>query len=210
MPELMLINPRKRRKRRKMTAKQRQYFGKRRKRTRSRSRSITAPAGLSMNPKRRRRRRARTLSAVRRYRRNPIKFSPMQFVQTTLMPSAIGAGGALGLDLLMGFLPLPVAMKTGPMRPVIKLVGAVGIGMLAGMVTNRRTAEQITAGAVTVVLYDTLKGFMQKAMPNLVLGEAEYPALEYISPAQTVEGMGVYSDEMGELPEYEQVGEYVY
>jgi hypothetical protein len=204
----MLINPRKRRKRRKMTAKQRQYFGKRRKRS-SRSRPAAGFSGMVANPKRRRSRR-RTLSAVRKHRRNPIKFSPMQFVQSTLMPSAIGAGGALGLDLLMGFLPLPVAMKTGPMRPVIKLVGAIGIGMLAGMVTNRRTAEQITAGAVTVIVYDTLKGFVQKAMPNLVLGEAEYPALEYISPAQTVEGMGAYPDEMGEIPEYSEVGEYVY
>lgn len=209
MPELMLINPRKRRKRRKMTAKQRQYFGKRRKRTRARSRSVAPFSGVSMNPKRRRRRsrsRGRTFSAARRYKRNPIKFSPMQFVQSTLMPSAIGAGGALGLDLLMGFLPLPAAMKTGPMRPVIKLAGAVGIGMLAGMLTNRRTAEQITAGAVTVVLYDTLKGFAQKAMPNLVLGEDEYPALEYLSPAQSVDGMGEY---VSEIPEYEQVGEYV-
>lgn len=206
MPELMLINPRKRRRKRKMTAKQARYFGKRRKR-RARSRSASPLTGVAMNPRRRRR---RTFTAARRYRRNPIKFSPAAFMKNTLMPSAIGAGGALGLDVVMGFLPLPAAMKTGPMRPVIKLVGAIGIGMLAGMVANRRTAEQITAGAVTVVLYDTLKGFMQKAMPNIPLGENDYPALEYMSPAMTVDGMSQNDDMSAYVPEYETVGEYVY
>ena len=209
MPELMLINPRKRRRKRKMSALQRRYFGKRRTR-RSRSVAKRSFAGVAMNPRKRRRRRT-ALSSVRRYRRNPIKFSPGQFMQQTLMPSAIGAGGALGLDILMGFLPLPAAMKTGPMRPVIKLVGAVGIGMLAGMLTNRKTAEQITAGAVTVVLYDTLKGFVQKAMPNIPLGENDYPALEYMSPAITVDGMGAIVDnDVGEIPEYDEISEYVY
>ena len=208
MPELMLINPRKRRRKPKAKRKGKMPAGLRRYWAKIRKRRKQKPTFL--NPLKRRRRRS-TLSAVRRYRRNPIKFSPGQFMQQTLMPSAIGAGGALGLDILMGFLPLPAAMKTGPMRPVIKLVGAVGIGMLAGMLTNRKTAEQITAGAVTVVLYDTLKGFVQKAVPNIPLGENDYPALEYMSPAITVDGMGaIVDDDMGQIPEYDEVGEYVY
>jgi hypothetical protein len=58
-------------------------------------------------------------------------------------------------------LPLPVAMKTGPMAPVVKIAGALGLGALAGMVTNRRMANQVAAGAVTVEV--TVPGEVAKA-----------------------------------------------
>ena len=144
MPQLMLINPRPKR-RRKMTAKQRKYFGKRKRvsaKRRTRRRSFTAAPirrrSLKRNP---------IVSRKRRFHRNPIgNFSPMGFVKNTLMPSGVGAVGALGLDVLMGFLPLPAVLKGPMISPMVKLVGAVGIGALAGMVTNRRTGEQVAAG----------------------------------------------------------------
>lgn len=209
MAELMLINPRKRRrkvkktsakrrgKRRTMSALQRKYFGKRKpkrnhavaKKSRKRSKKVSS-------------------RRYRGYRHNPSrglgKFSVQGFTKNTLMPSAVGAAGALGLDILIGFLPLPPALKTGPMRSVVRLVGAVGIGIVAGMVVKKETAAQIAAGAVTVTLYDTLKGFVQTAMPTLQLGETdifeEYPSLAYAGAGQVVDDMGMYvgdGDEMG-------------
>lgn len=200
MAELMLINPRKRKRRRKMSAKQNMYFGKRRKK-----RNL-GTALMATNPSRRR---SYSVSRSRkRYRRNPIGggFKPMTFVTQTLMPSAIGAAGALGLDIVMGFLPLPATLKTGPMRPLIRIAGAVGIGMIAGMVTNKRMGEQVGAGALTVVLYDTLKGFVAKTMPTLTLGDIEndYPSIEYLSPAPQVDNMSAYVG-----TDYSPVGEYV-
>ena len=214
MSELVLINPRRRGSRkRKMTAKQRQFFGPRPKRRKFKARVRRARARTLMAlPKKRRR--------VARYRRNPIGgFSVKNFAKDTLIPSGIGAAGALGLDLLLGFLPLPAAIKTGPMRPLVKLVGAVGLGMVAGMVGSRKMAEQVTAGAVTVVLYDTIKGFAQKQFPTLPLSDADY-SLEYINPAQVVDGMSDTdalvddSDSMGEyvdgVESDSEIGEYLY
>lgn len=224
MAELMLINPRKRRrkakktsakkrhgKRRAMTALQRKYFGKRKhkriatvaKKSHKRRRSITKHLSVRRH---------------RKYRRNPArglgKFSVQGFAKHTLMPSAIGAAGALGLDVLIGFLPLPPNLKTGPMRSVVRVVGAIGLGMLAGMVVKKETAANIAAGAVTVTLYDVLKGALQTAMPTLQLGEndvfTQYPSLAYASAGQVVDDMGMYVGEGNEMGEYEDsVGAYV-
>ena len=209
MAELMLINPRKRRrhkakksmrknprKRRTMTALQRKYFGKRKhKRV------------ASVAKKSHKRRYAVTASKRRKYRRNPGhglgKFSVQGFTKNTLMPSAIGAAGALGLDILFGFLPLPDNLKTGPMRSVVRIAGAVALGVVASMVVKKETAANIAAGAVTVTLYDVLKGAVQTAMPTLQLGETdiftEYPSLAYAGAGQTVSGTGLYEtgEDMG-------------
>lgn len=194
MAELMLINPRKRRRKHKARSRARKVRARRH--YRRKTAIVAAP--------RRRRRKHYMSNPIRhkRYRRNPIGgFRPMGFVKDTLMPSAIGAAGALGLDMLLGFVPLPDMLKTPTMRPIVRIVGAVGIGMLAGMVTNKRMGEQVGAGALTVVLYDTLKGFVQTSFPTLSLGDIEnYPSMEYLSPAPQVEDMGAYvsSDNMGE------------
>jgi hypothetical protein len=211
MAELMLINPRKRRKhkakksvrknpqkRRTMTALQRKYFGKRKHKR---------VATVAKKSTKRRRRYAVTASKRRKYRRNPGrglgKFSMQGFAKNTLMPSAIGAAGALGLDILIGFLPLPANLKTGPMRSVVRIAGAVALGIVAGMVVKKETAANIAAGAVTVTLYDVLKGAVQTAMPTLQLGETdiftEYPSLAYAGAGETVNGMGMYEtgDDMG-------------
>lgn len=216
MAELMLINPHKyrrkakkssvkRRGKRRMSALQHKYFGKRKhKRT-----ATVAKKRKSMSKKairaRSRFRAAQMLgSPSRRYRRNPNggRFNMQTFTRNTLMPSAVGAAGALGIDVIMGFLPLPPALKTGPMRTVVKIAGAIGIGMLAATFVKKNTAEQIAAGAITVALYDTLKGMLQVAMPTLQLGEndifTEYPSLAYAGAGQTVDDMGAYvDDDMG-------------
>lgn len=203
MPEIALINPRRRRRRRRVRARSvyvRSPYRRRRRRRRTARRSRLPVTFLkrhhlyATNPRR------------RRYRRNPIRggFSVQGFVNETLVPSAIGAAGALGLDVLMNVVPLPETFKTGMMRPVTKLAGAIGLGMIAGMIASRRVAEQVTAGAVTVVLYDVMKGLMMRTMPQLALSEYsdamnaltvdesvgavtdEYPAMGYTAPAVQV------------------------
>lgn len=229
MSELMLINPGRRvkkrkkskrtlrAKRRKMSPLQLKYFGKKSQRTtvmakkrRTKKRRHNPVATLAANPKRRHRRlsakrRHNPIRARRRRRHNPLslgKFSVNSFMKQTLMPSAIGAAGALGLDMILSKLPLPDSFKTSTMKPLVRIAGAVAMGMLAGAVTNRRMAEQLTAGAVTVVLYDTLKEFMVANVPAVApalagLGAAyDYDTLGYAGAGSNA-GMGEYVSGMG-------------
>lgn len=140
-----------------------------------------------------------------RYRRK----NPVSFISETLVPSAIGGAGALGLDVLLGVLPLPVAMKTGPFAPVVKVAGAIGLGMAAGMVTSRKTANQIAAGAITVTLYNFAKAALVKMSGGKIPGLSEYIADDgttLIDPAtgqafQVGEYVGEYVGESDEVPQ---------
>ncbi len=152
-------------------------------RRKARRRSTPAAAPVSRAPARRARRKytrssvaaASTAGRVLRYRRpNP---TVGDFVSQTLMPSAVGGAGALALDVALGALPLPPQLKTGPLAPVVKVVGAVGIGMLAGRFLGRRTGEQVAAGALTVTMYNVARRALQK------IGGGKIP------------GLGAYMDE---------------
>ena len=192
--QLLLVNPSKRKRRTKRKTAKRKTAARRR------------PAARKTP-----RRRVSRKSITRRRRRNPAKFNIGNFVQGTFMPSATGAVGALGLDVLLGVLPLPIAMQTGPMRPVVKLVGAVLLGLAANMVVSRKTAEQFTAGALTVVLYDVAKGFVQDTFPQIPLdglagvNMAEYPELGYADPLDDGSELGAYVEDDG----LEGMGAYV-
>lgn len=133
-------------------------------------------------------------------------FNPRTFVNDTLMPAAIGAGGALALDAALSFAApyIPAAFNTGIARTGVKLAGAVGIGMLAGMVGGKRLGEQAMAGALIVTAYDFLKPYVAGMVP----GVAGYN-MGWVSPAMQVgtyvgsdnaysgmmPGMGVYVGE---------------
>lgn len=114
--------------------------------------------------------------ALRHRRPNPIG----GFVKDTLMPSVVGGAGALALDVAVGLLPLPPALKTGPMAPLVKAAGAVGIGMLAGQFLGRRTGEQVAAGALTVTVYNVARMMLVKASNGRIPGLSGYVD-EYIS-----------------------------
>lgn len=202
--ELMLIgNPRRKRKRgpRKMSALQRQYFGGGRRKRKRRTR-VTA---LASNPRRRRRSRVLGAAPVRRrrrrvsrYRRNPVSmrsFNPRSLINDTIIPASIGAAGALGLDLALGYGNpyLPDFLKSGVGLTAAKLGGAILIGMVAQKTMGKRYGDQVTAGAVTVTMYDLIKSFIRTNVPGLPLSGYN---MGWISPAlQTggdLSGMGVY------------------
>jgi len=201
--ELLLINPARRRRRRTTTTR------RRRPATRRRRNPVTA---LAANPRRRPARR-RTYAARRRtYRRNPAPRA-MRGVMGTLMPAATAATGALALDIIWGFVPLPVTLKTGPMRHLAKGAGAIGLGMLAGMVVPRKTADMFTTGALTVIMHGAMRDAVTRFAPQVNLGESSfeygYPSIappmdayvedenmgEYIAPEDEVSGMGETVDE---------------
>jgi hypothetical protein len=117
-------------------------------------------------------------------------------IMRDIVPAATGAAGALGVDIAMGYIrPMLPAGFSGPMiDPLIKIGGAIGVGWLAGQVMGRRFGEQVTAGALTVAMYDIIKGFVRQAAPGLV---SEYVGAYYDD------------DQIGWVSPAEQVGEYV-
>lgn len=182
MPSITLVNPRSR--------KARRAPKRRRKAIRRRARHA-AP--------RRRRRAIRRGRAIRRYKRNPIGGLPtVNGVLGTVKTAAVGAGGAVALDVVFGMLPLPDSLKIGPMSLAAKGLGAVALGYGVGKVTgNRSLGAQVTEGSLTILLYRVIKDQVAKFAPGLVMGEyvngmSEYVnGLGYLSPAPT----------MGQLPD---------
>ena len=90
-------------------------------------------------------------------------------VNDLVMPAATAGAGALALDVLWGFVPIPMEMKTGPMRHVAKGLGAVVLGQIVGMMTNRRTGDTMAMGALTVVFHSAFREMTQQFMPNVPL-----------------------------------------
>lgn len=184
---------------------------------RRRSASKGGYAIATVAPKRRKARRPFTSAAVasdagrklRYRRRNPIGGG---FIGDTLIPAAVGGGGALAVDVLLGLLPLPVAMKTGPMAPIVKVAAAVGLGFAAKTVVSRKMAEQLAAGAITVTLYNVAKAALVKAGKGKIPGLSEYvgaypDALFYDGASGgVVNGMGEFVSGPDEAPE---MGEFV-
>ncbi len=175
--EVLLVNPRRRRRapararpRRKMTARRRRPATKRRRR-----RNPIGPyarSGMGMyvsNPRRRRRRPARKRrTTARRYRRNPTTMRGI--INQLVMPAATAGAGALALDILWGFVPVPAEIKTGPMRHVAKGLGAVVLGQLVGMVGTKRMGDTMAMGALTVVFHSAFKEMTAQFMPGVPLG----------------------------------------
>lgn len=201
--EMILVNPRaaKRRRaavtrvrrnprrRRTMSALQAKYFGKGRRRAVTRAARNPKPA----------RRHTRRRASVRRYRRNPTlggyarrarSMIGENFVGRTLLPSAVGGAGALGLDVALALLPLPDSLKTGTMNIVTRLAGAIGIGLLSKAIVGPRFGEQAMAGALVVTFYDGFKQALTTYAPAVPLA-----GLGWMNPALSVgDGMGVYVD----------------
>lgn len=126
------------------------------------------------------------------------------------MVAAQGAMGAIGLDIALAYIPLP-AQFTGPIAsPIIKGLGAIGLGAVAGMAGVRaETANRMTEGALTVQLHSIGKNMLGQFMPNIAMSEyvdgIGYYGSGYnpgVDDPDWLEGMGTYlpdlsADDMG-------------
>lgn len=203
--QLLIVNPRKRRRRRRRNPtannprRRRRRYNPRRRRRRNQRPSYVSGSAPARNPRRRRH---------HRYRRNPRRaFNIMGIVQDTVIPAATAAGGAIALDVVWNFLPVPAMLKVGPMRYVAKGAGAIAMGMVAGMVVPPATARAFTAGAMTVVMYEALKEMLGTFVPGLALSGAydiDYLG-QYPSSAAVV---GQESDLSAYFPSNEGMGAY--
>ncbi|MES9901025.1 MAG: hypothetical protein ABW148_18665 [Sedimenticola sp.] len=119
-------------------------------------------------------------------------------VNSQLLPAATNAMGALSLDILWSYLPVPMNIKTGPFKHVAKGIGAIAIGMLAGNVINKRTARAMSQGALTVVMHDAMREVTQQMLPNV--------PLSYYSPGMPAGGSGFNEYTTGGLGAYTSGG----
>lgn len=185
--------------RRKMTAKQLKYFGPKRKRHARRRRTIRAKRrtagrrraiGYVTGTRRIRRRKLnpRLHYRSRRRRHNP-RFS-VAGITNQLIPAAYGAGGALALDIALGYIPLPAMLATGYPKHATRIVGALGIGWVARKFLGSR-GNAVAAGALTVSLYHLLKDVLVQFAPA-IKGLGDYEEISIDDTAAQLGRMGAY------------------
>lgn len=104
-----------------------------------------------------------------------------------VMPAMIGGGGAVANDLAYNFALnlVPAGMgggivdqfRSGYMRHLGKAGSALGLAWLAAMFLPRRTADQIGAGALTVVGYNVARDVIATVAPDMPMGMYLEPTL---------------------------------
>lgn len=204
--QLMLLNPRKRRKSRKrrspaqlaatrkLVALNRRRGGAKRRPAKRRT-ARRSPA---------RRRNPVSYAAPRRRRRRATGLAGLGGLPGLLMPAAMGATGALALDIAWGMLPIPAQFKTGPfIAPAVKIGGALGIGWLASMVATKKTADQVMVGAITVTIFNIARTFVANTFPQVTLGNWNEETIGFVNAGQFQADplIGEYVD--GYVPDYE-------
>lgn len=174
MEQLLLVNPRKRRKRKTPARGAGGRFLKRKaarksapRRRRRRSNPIAAANPVATY---RRRRRSASRKTVRRRRRsNPISARGFLSQLTgALTPAIVGAGGAIAVDAAWRFIPLPLNLKSGYAGIAAKAVATVGIGMLLNRFVGGRIASQMVQGALAVQAYQVIKPLAASVAPNVL------------------------------------------
>jgi hypothetical protein len=169
--EILLINPR------------------RKKRVKSRRRRRSARAA---NPRRRRR---HSVGGFRRRRRHSNPRFSVRGVTGLILPAGTGALGAVLLDVLLAYVPVPDNLKSGILGTVTKAAGAIALGFGAGKVFGKRTGVLFTGGALTVIAYQLVRQLAADSLGDKVKGLSGYADfVDYQGSAGggQVNGMGAY------------------
>lgn len=151
-----------------------------------------------------RRAKASRRSVAVTYRRNPLPARAKGIVAENIKPAAIGAAGALALDVIVAKLPIPATLKTGPASYAMRGVGAIALGMLAEKVgkLKHETAVSLARGGLTVVLHDAGKAVMRAQFPALALAAYEEELTDIAGMMDGLDALGMndpdYLPGMGE------------
>jgi len=176
MANMLLANPRKRKRR----------TPKRKSPARRRTTSLTT-----------------TKKVTRRYKRNPSgrMGNIMQTTMSTTKKGAIGAAGALGVDIVLNKIPQLANIGTPGMRPLIEGGVGIALGMIVGKLGKKPAlGRDLAEGALTVALYKTGKelvgpsvGLADGELLDGELLDGDFDDMGYISPAP-VSSMGDLED----------------
>lgn len=115
-----------------------------------------------------------------------------------------GAVGALGLDVALGFLPIPVTWKAGIPGYLTKIVGAIALGMAASKVAGSTTGAKVTTGALTVMFHGILRELLAANFPTVPLGMYLQPGFAGMGYAGSgynpMNGLGLYLPDISADP----------
>ena len=109
------------------------------------------------NPYRHRRHRVRNHFGRRGRRHNPMDALGVPNLEQDLVAAGIGAASAVALDVVLAYTPVPAAWSSGWGQVLVQGLGSILLGMLAGAVTDKRTASMVTIGGLTVTGYGALQ-----------------------------------------------------
>ena len=176
MSQLMLVNPRKRRKS-KTVAKRK---------TPARRRVSSAVSTVK--------------KTISRYRRNPSVRAGN--IVETVKNGAIGAGGAIAAEILLSKLPVPTEFKSGNMAIVASAIASVGVGMIVAKVTKKPHIGKLMAqGGVTVAMHGAMRAMVSGPMglsgyyefePSMA-GYYEDNGMGYVEPTPVYEGTSIFN-----------------
>jgi len=139
---------------------------------------------------------------ARRSSRRAVATHAKATIMHLLKAGAVGAGGALAVDIGYGFVAgmLPVSMQTKTdaatgganyMYYAGKGAIALALGAFGGKLVGRDNAARMAAGSLVVMMYELARPLVQSTLPNVNMG--------YFSPVPTLgayrstaPGLGVY------------------
>lgn len=145
-------------------------------------------ATVAANPIKRRRRHKRhnpiNMGGIRRRARSSASTAG-GIVNHMIMPAAIAASGALVSDVIWSNAPIPASVKTGGMQYLAK--AGLAVLMVKGvhaLTKNKKQAEAMGIGALTVLMHDMGRNILKKSVPSLRMGEyvGEGGALDFNAP----------------------------
>ena len=189
MAEMLLINPRRRRK-----ARRANPIAKRRRVTRRRNPLAAVARRRRRNPMpaiRRRNPIGLARRRVMRRRRNPIGGMGTGMLMAAIREAFVGGAGAVAVDLAMGqinrFLPATLVTRPGQIGAgdAVKAIITVTLGHLLARPT-RGLSRKMALGALTVQSANIMKSFIPGTM-----------AMGYASPARIVRGTNTVGPNMG-------------
>lgn len=138
------------------------------------------------------------------YKRNPIDTKRAKGMLTeNIKPAAVGAIGALGIDIIWGKLPVPASLRSGMIKYPVKAALAIGLGMMAEKVLPKdmqKHAVDVVRGSLTVILHEAGKGMIQQKYPTLALAAYEEDELAEILADEQMNGY-YYVDEPNNMGE---------
>lgn len=106
-----------------------------------------------------------------------------------LTRSVLGAGGALAVDAAFSYDRLPAVVRSGPVRPVAKVGGALLLGMLVRQLATAAVAKKVAAGAATVAIYEAAKPLLKQVGLPLAGYHDQMPELEFYNPGARMGAM---------------------
>ena len=213
MEQLLLVNPSPRPKRRgTRTAAQKRATAKMvaANRARRRTRRSNPVAPVSAPKYKRSTRRARKAVNTYARRSRARRRNPIGGVGEMLSGALIGATGALAVNAMFNYAPIPDTMKTGYAKHAVKGAFAVALGIFGKRFLGRR-AVKAAEGSLTMTLAELL--IQASAGTGMNLGYYS-PAVQYMpSPAVSRRLSEYVSSNNAQMPSladnYRQMGEYV-